>query len=314
MASRSSNGRGEIDAAKQRLALAKKWKASFIKMLKAAEQDVVEAEQSLSDDDAKQCLALAKKWKASATKKKASATKMLKTAEQDVLEAEQSLNIAEQKWEVMDVDNLLIPTTSSQVNLKSEGAMDNDSEDGDETGATSKLVDHIGVTECDIQGVNGIYKMRGTCDGVANYRKTRENHDGKKYGSFVIYRCLIPDTRDRRRWYISNVPEGCHPGTEKDINYYSAEANFFDTVPPQTNWVDDHKGSPPIPRFCHWDHHGSMIDSNTKTEDQTSNASFAFSSSRGHKAHITEKVPPLPSHPLPSKRKVKRKRWEDFSY
>lgn len=96
---------------------------------------------------------------------------------------------------------------------------------------------------------------------MENQRKSR----GKKDGSFVIYRCLIPDTRDRRRWYISNVPEGCHPGTEKDINYYSPEANFFDTVPPQTNWVDDHKGSPPIPRFCRWDHHGSMVDSNTKT-------------------------------------------------
>lgn len=78
------------------------------------------------------------------------------------------------------------------------------------------VVSGAGITE-----VNGIYSYKTENDGVSMYKK-----DGIWAGDeveFALFRCRLSD--NSKRWYISIVPKGKAPGTNKDIDFYQADSD-----------------------------------------------------------------------------------------
>ena len=80
--------------------------------------------------------------------------------------------------------------------------------------------DHISVQKAGEPAVNGTYISNDMCDGVVKYGK-----EGKWQGKdhvFSLFRCKL--SNDTRRWYISIVLINQSPGTNKDLDFYSAPA------------------------------------------------------------------------------------------
>merc|ERR1711983_285076 len=92
------------------------------------------------------------------------------------------------------------------------------------------------VRGCGVPEINGIYRRAGNFDEVPKYsRTTRYNGRDEE---FSLFRCRLTD--NTRRWYISIVPLGSHPGTTKDIDFYAVvpSPNGADgRLPPRSGWM-----------------------------------------------------------------------------
>ena len=90
------------------------------------------------------------------------------------------------------------------------------------------------VSGAGIAAVNGMYTRNGSFDNVAKYYKTGVWKDREEV--FSLFRCRLSD--QTRRWYISIVPSNIQPGTNKDIDFYSAPAlNDHCEYPPEKTWT-----------------------------------------------------------------------------
>jgi ubiquitin carboxyl-terminal hydrolase 9/24 len=131
--------------------------------------------------------------------------------------------------------------------------MGNDSEEDDDSNY-DQVENYPGRGKVIAQGsgipaVNGTYTLNESCDGVGKYTK-----DGVYKGqdqTFSLFRCQLSD--HTRRWYISIVPKNHVPGTNKDIDFYSAAATGGEAENPPERWTTAKEGRDPAP-ICTWKH------------------------------------------------------------
>jgi ubiquitin carboxyl-terminal hydrolase 9/24 len=129
--------------------------------------------------------------------------------------------------------------SGSSIQDSEEDDFDNVSYTGINTGVL--VVSGAGVAE-----VNGTYSYKTENDGVSMYKK-----DGIWEGDqvdFALFRCRLSD--NSQRWFISIVPNGKCPGTNKDIDFYKADADGrIGENPHGYQWTSDNcigQDPPPI--------------------------------------------------------------------
>ena len=98
-----------------------------------------------------------------------------------------------------------------------------------------------------VPAVNGVYIYSDSCDGVGKYMKEGTWKGQKQV--FSLFRCQLSD--HTRRWYISIVPKSHVPGTNKDIDFYSAPAVNNERETPPEQWQAAKEGIEPPPN-CIW--------------------------------------------------------------
>lgn len=98
-----------------------------------------------------------------------------------------------------------------------------------------------------VPAVNGVYNYSEACDSVGKYMKEGV-WKGQKH-VFSMFRCQLSD--HTRRWYISIVPQNHVPGTNKDIDFYSAPAVNNERETPPERWQLAKEGLEPLP-ICIW--------------------------------------------------------------
>jgi len=130
----------------------------------------------------------------------------------------------------------------------------NASEDDDSRFEQDSALDvgRVIVQNAGVKVVNGVYTRDGTFDNLAKYCKIGmwNNEDI----TFSLFRCKLSD--ETRRWYISIVPKNIQPGTNKDVDFYSApmENEHYDT-PPENSWsTAKGEGIDPPPMVINADH------------------------------------------------------------
>lgn len=109
-----------------------------------------------------------------------------------------------------------------QTQSDSDGSIqDSEEDDFDDVSYAAVNTGFLVVSGAGITEVDGIYSYKAENDGVPMYKK-----DGVWEGNnveFALFRCRLSD--NSQRWYISIVPKGKCPGTNKDIDFYQAEAD-----------------------------------------------------------------------------------------
>jgi len=145
-----------------------------------------------------------------------------------------------------------IPTaTVDPLHSDSEMPCINDSEDDDDDDSrydemdTSNFRDgKVIVRGAGLVVVDGVYHPAGTFDRVGKYMREGVWKDRKE--TFSLFRCHVSD--NTKRWYISIVPKNVQPGTNTDIDFYSApvveEQSQF---PPSKGWTKAGEGADPPP-------------------------------------------------------------------
>ena len=104
----------------------------------------------------------------------------------------------------------------------------------------------IHVSGAGVDSVNGIYQSHGSFDNVAKYT-CHAVWNGNQC-TFSLFRCRLSD--HSRRWYISIVPESIEPGTNKDVDFYLAQATGEQHETPPNTWLtakENGKGIDPPP-------------------------------------------------------------------
>lgn len=92
--------------------------------------------------------------------------------------------------------------------------------------------------------VNGIYSRDGLFQGVCIY-----NRPGKYNGESCLYsmfQCLVGSKT--KRWFISVIPKSGRPGTNQDIDFFSAlVTDDCIASPPKRGWRKSSDGADPPP-------------------------------------------------------------------
>jgi hypothetical protein len=92
---------------------------------------------------------------------------------------------------------------------------------------------------------NGLYQRTvEICDGLPVYR--RQGTWRGRPCSYCLFRCRL--SNGEKKWYISYVPQGVKPGTNKDVDFYSADpTSISDDFPPASGWGKVNEGVDPAP-------------------------------------------------------------------
>ena len=102
----------------------------------------------------------------------------------------------------------------------------------------------IVISGAGLDAINGIYYRDGEFDGVGKY--TRKGIWKGMEETFSLFRCNV--SNNTSHWYISIVPVGVQPGTNTDIDFYSAPVNpQTPNLPPIHGWTKANEGIPPSP-------------------------------------------------------------------
>jgi ubiquitin carboxyl-terminal hydrolase 9/24 len=102
----------------------------------------------------------------------------------------------------------------------------------------------IVISGAGLDAINGIYHRDGEFDGVGKY--TRKGTWKGMEEAFSLFRCNV--SNNTSHWYISIVPVGVQPGTNTDIDFYSAPVNPQNpNLPPIHGWTKANEGIPPSP-------------------------------------------------------------------
>merc|ERR1712150_45704 len=145
-----------------------------------------------------------------------------------------------------------IPTaTVDRLHSDSEMPCINDSEDDDDDDSrydemeTSNFRDgKVIVQGAGLAVVDGEYHPAGTFDRVGKYMREGVWKDRKE--TFSLFRCHVSD--NTKRWYISIVPNNVQPGTNTDIDFYSAPViEEHSQFPPSKGWTKAGEGADPPP-------------------------------------------------------------------
>ena len=115
----------------------------------------------------------------------------------------------------------------------------------DENDDAREVADRV-VVGCGIPGINGVFKICGSHDGVPMFSRIGM-WDGKEV-EFTIHRFKVYNS-ESRKWYISIVSSNDkEPGAGFDIDFYVVTAKSSDLLPPRNHWGLADKGVRPAPR------------------------------------------------------------------
>jgi len=251
MATRDTEGRREIEAAKQRLSAAKSHVTFLSKTLATAQA---------SEDAAK------KAWK-KAKKNREDIQAQAADSKKELAEAKKFLAEAEQRWEVISIDDDDDDDDTPQMSPREKGNDNNNDDDDDEVITLSDspprdlgrssvwdsifreaATKHITVQGCGTSTVNGIYTKTGTlCEGSPTYSK-QGLYNGDSEVIVIFCRKMLSGNKF---WYIgiSGKPVLFY----KSSRAVGAGPNAGSAVCPPSlanEWVkeDAYKGLLPLPR------------------------------------------------------------------
>jgi ubiquitin carboxyl-terminal hydrolase 9/24 len=129
----------------------------------------------------------------------------------------------------------------------------NDSEDDEDESVYDESKyrpERVIVQGAGLDVINGIYYREGLFENAGKY--TKEGNWKGVDDIFSLFRCNV--SNNTKHWYISIVPPGVQPGTNTDIDFYSAPMNEQNPdVPPARGWTkaNEGQGQPPtvsVPR------------------------------------------------------------------
>lgn len=125
-----------------------------------------------------------------------------------------------------------------------------DSEDEDEDSGFDYNTDplykgeRILVDQAGLQELNGVYEQAGNFEQAGRY-EFKNTWNGKET-TFTLFRCNV--SNNTKHWFISIVPKDVQPGTNKDVDFYSAPVTEDDQgLPPKEGWTKAAEGLLPPP-------------------------------------------------------------------
>jgi hypothetical protein len=96
------------------------------------------------------------------------------------------------------------------------------------------------------QEVNGIYARDGLFQGVSMYAR-RGTYNGEPC-LYSMFQCLVGSKT--KRWFVSVIPPNGRPGTNKDIDFFSAlVTDDCLLIPPKDGWRKSSDGDDPPPNL-----------------------------------------------------------------
>eukprot|EP00578_Thalassiosira_sp_NH16_P014660 CAMPEP_0181125844 /NCGR_PEP_ID=MMETSP1071-20121207/27281_1 /TAXON_ID=35127 /ORGANISM="Thalassiosira sp., Strain NH16" /LENGTH=362 /DNA_ID=CAMNT_0023211343 /DNA_START=83 /DNA_END=1171 /DNA_ORIENTATION=+ len=201
--------------------------------------------ENLQFSDAKKCSLLKERVMDFLVQNEKAALKKL--SEQDVPQSESMLTdfltASAMKWD-HDGDLSTMPINQMRKILDSKGL----NVDGTREMLTKDIEkncceDFLVVTGAGTQAINGMYTKAGSHDGVPKYTKHVMYQGSDK--TVALYRW------SGRVWYISIIPRDGSPGTDDDIDFYSAPVHESEVIPPRTGWLlANGFGLQPPPTIC----------------------------------------------------------------
>ena len=127
----------------------------------------------------------------------------------------------------------------------------NDSEDEDDEDSRFEEMETLSESPAQlvVEGaghpdVNGVYARDGYFERACKYSK-RGKYNGNE-SLFSLFQCNV--SNNTKHWYISIVPPKGLPGTNADLDFYSAPVNENCTeLPPRSGWTKANEGADPPP-------------------------------------------------------------------
>lgn len=136
-------------------------------------------------------------------------------------------------------DNPRSDTDMQGIHDSEDSADEDDSRMYDDVLAEKVIVHGAGL---DV--INGVYVRNGFFDSVGKYVK-KGTWKGVEE-TFSLFRCNV--SNNTQHWYISIVPVGVQPGTNTDIDFYSAPVSHQNPEhPPAQGWNSANEGVSPAP-------------------------------------------------------------------
>lgn len=256
MASRDTEGRREIEAAKQRLALAKSHDKFVSKSLQSAKAAAVSAKAA--EDAAKKTLVVAKKNREDIEAHREDIQSQLQHTKKEVAVAQQFLAEVEKRWEVIDVDAEEVATSQSggsnnnkkrKANTETSSQESNDNSGGGSTAeanqpsvneldsSTAVTGSSIVLIGCGLSEVNGTYKRDGERFGYPRFTK-----EGLWQGRGVQYEVRFKDGY----WHIGIFCDAGLSGGSRSL--YRSMNSHRHMLPPTTGWMTVGFGEHPAPQ------------------------------------------------------------------
>jgi len=100
------------------------------------------------------------------------------------------------------------------------------------------------VSKAGLAEINGVYVRDGSFEKAGKYVKRAKWKGNDEV--FSLFRCNV--SNNTKHWYISIVPAGVQPGTNTDIDFYSAPVNHNNPdYPPTHGWTKAQEGEHPPP-------------------------------------------------------------------
>ena len=130
-----------------------------------------------------------------------------------------------------------------------QGIHDSEDDDDDDDSRMYDDVQRYRDEKVIVQGagldvINGLYVRDGFFEGAGKYAKKGIWKGVEE--TFSLFRCNV--SNNTKHWYISIVPVGVQPGTNTDIDFYSAPVSTQAAdYPPGQGWTKANEGVPPSP-------------------------------------------------------------------
>lgn len=266
----SSEGRYEIEAAKNRLIAAKTQVSSAKKNVKCAQAMLLDAQKTMD---------AAKAMMARATKNSEAAQSQLESSKEEMKAAQSGLAEAEKRWEVIDIDDG-VPDSPDPEEMRSKKkrklrkvsqspstlervphstAANNLAGAGNERGSSAsarpidRITEQVQVKGCEVQGcgtreLNGVYTRSSSLYNIAPKFFKPGLWNGRE-ATFVIHRQLKLGSFDQFCWAIL-VCGSQHP----PFLYRTRGGDDLDTLLPpahREDWVicENGVGTSPLPRI-----------------------------------------------------------------
>ena len=147
------------------------------------------------------------------------------------------------------------------------GINDSEEEDDDDSRYEEMEPYAAGPSRVVVEGagnpaVNGVYSRDGYFERACKYSRTGD-YKGQNM-LFSLFQCNV--SNNTKHWYISIVPANGQPGTNTDVDFYSAPVTEACTeLPPLTGWTKSNEGEDPPPKLTFRDK-GDKLDSRSGRE------------------------------------------------
>lgn len=129
------------------------------------------------------------------------------------------------------------------------GIQDSEDDEDDESRYEEMDLYHDGppqlvVQDAGSESVNGVYMKDGYFERAPKFSKLGE-YNGS-HAMYALFQCNV--SNNTKHWYISVIPAKGQPGTNEDVDFYSAPVTTESLeMPPFTGWIKSSKGQDPPP-------------------------------------------------------------------